>query len=300
MLLLTLVVVVATAAGLEAQRRLGERAERASELVLQGVLWVVLPIVAFFNVAALHFGPEVLAGIAYGWASVATGGVIAYLIGSRVLHLARPALGALTLVGGLGNTGFLGLPFQVAVFGRDALMDAVAYDVLVSGATLVILGFLVGAAFGTVADRKRDRVRVFVTRNPALWAVAAGLVAPESLAPQLAVDASQLLVLAVVPFGFCAVGVILASSGNRGLPALDGPVITALGCKLVAAPALVLGLSAVFVEVPDVYLVQPAMACALNSLVVANEYGLDRRICAAAVAWSTTVVLVVGIGVSLL
>ena len=64
------------------------------------------------------------------------------------------------------------------------LTDAVAYDVLVSGATLVILGFMVGAAFGTVADRKRDRLRSFVTRNPPLWAVAAGLVAPEALAPR--------------------------------------------------------------------------------------------------------------------
>ena len=42
------------------------------------------------------------------------------------------------------------------------------------------------------------------------------------------------------------------------------------------APGLVLLLHEVFVDVPDVYLVQPAMACALNSLVVANEYGLDR------------------------
>ncbi len=145
------------------------------------------------------------------------------MIGSRVLHLSRPALGALVLVGGLGNTGFLGLPFQTALFGRDVLTDAVAYDVMVSGATLVILGFMVGAAFGTVADRKRDRLRSFVTRNPPLWAVAAGLVAPEALAPEILVDGSQLLVLAVVPFGFFAVGVTLAGSGVRGLPPLDGP-----------------------------------------------------------------------------
>lgn len=299
MILLTLVVVAATAAGIEARRRRGEGAERTSKQLLTAVLWVVLPIVAFFNVAALDFQPEVIAGIAYGWASVAGGGLLAYLIGSRVLHLPRPALGALVLVGGLGNTGFLGLPFQTALFGRDVLMDAVAYDVLVSGATLVILGFMVGAAFGTVADRKRDRLRSFVTRNPPLWAVAAGLVAPSALAPQVAVDGSQLLVLAVVPFGFFAVGVTLAGSDTRGLPPLDGPTLTAIGCKLVAAPGLVLLLHALFVDVPDVYLVQPAMACALNSLVVANEYGLDRKVCAGAVAWTTALVLVAGLAVSL-
>lgn len=51
-------------------------------------------------------------------------------------------------------------------------------------------------------------------------------------------------------------------------------------------------------DVPDVYLVQPAMACALTSLVVSNEYGLDRRLCAGAVAWTTTIVLVAGLVVS--
>jgi len=299
LIVLALVVVASTATGLAAQPRLGGRAEAASDLLLRVVLWVVFPVVAFFNVAALHFRAEVVAGIAYGWASVAVGGLAAYLVGRFLLNLSRPALGALVLVGGFGNTGLLGLPFQAALFGRDVLPDAVAYDVLVSGATLVTAGFSIGAAFGTVADRGRDRLRAFFVRNPPLWATVAGLVAPESLAPGWAVDASQLLVLAVVPFGFFAVGVTLAVAGARGLPRPDGAVATAVGAKLAAAPLVVLGLSATLVAVPEVYLTQPAMACALNSMVVANEYGLDRRICAAAVAWSTALVLIVGVAATL-
>lgn len=300
MIVLALVVVAATAVGLYAQRRFGGPVERASSFLLSVVLWVIFPIVAFFNVAALHFNTAVVAGIGYGWASVAVGGLFAYGIGSRVLRLSRPALGALVLVGGFGNTGFLGLPFQVALFGREVLPDAVAYDVLVSGATFVTVGFSIAAAFGTVAERKRDRARTFVVRNPPLWATLAGLVAPESLAPELAVEISQLLVLAVVPFGFFAVGVTLAKSGARALPRLDAPTVTALGAKLAVAPALALGLGATLVEVPDVYLVQPAMASALNSMVVANAYGLDQRVCAAAVSWSTAIVLAVGVVASLL
>ena len=300
MIALALVVVAATGAGLEARRRLGGRAERIASLLLNVVLWAVFPIVAFFNVASLDLTGQVFAGIAYGWASVAAGGLVAYVVGSRLLALSRPALGALVIVGGFGNTGFLGLPFQTALFGRDALPSAVAYDALVSGALFVTVGFSIAAAFGTVASRPRDRVRAFLARNPPLWATLAGLVAPDALAPQFAVDSSPLLVAAAVPFGFFAVGVTLGGAGARGLPALDRTVLTALGCKVVAAPAVVLALSTVFVAVPGVYLVQPAMASALNSVVVANAYGLDGRVCAAAVSWSTAIVLTVGVAVSLL
>ena len=37
------------------------------------------------------------------------------------------------------------------------------------------------------------------------------------------------------------------------------------------------------------------MASAINTLVVAHEYGLDRGLVAAAIAWSTAVVAVAGV-----
>ena len=153
MIALTAVVVAATAAGLAARRRFGERAEGATSVLMKAVLYGAFPIVAFFNIAALDFNTEVLAGIAYGWASVAAGGLAAYVIASRILRLQPPAVGALVLVGGFGNTGFLGLPFQTALFGREVLPESVSYDFLVSGLTLVTVGFSLSSAFCTVADR---------------------------------------------------------------------------------------------------------------------------------------------------
>jgi predicted permease len=296
---LAAVVVAATAAGLAAHRRRGEPVERVTSLLLRVALYALFPLVAFFNIAALDFDAEVLAGVAYGWTSVAVAGLAAYLIATRVLHLPRPAVGALVLVGGFGNTGFLGLPFQSALFGREVLPEAVIYDVLVSGATLVTAGFSLGAAFGPVADLPRERVRAFFVRNPPLFATLAGLAAPDWLAPEWAVDASQLLVFAVVPLGFFAVGVTLSEAGTRGLPRLDAPTLTALGCKLALAPAVVLALSALVAPVADVFLVQPAMASALYAMVVANEYGLDRALTARAIAWSTAIVVTAGLAVTL-
>ncbi len=293
----------ATAVGVGAERRLGERAERAAGAGMRLMLWVLLPIVAFFNVAALPITAEVGAGIGFGYAALAVSLTAAYLLGRRLLHLRPPAVGALMLVSGFANTGYLGLPFNAALFGFDALPEAVSYDVLVSGAAFVTVGFSIGAAFGTVAEHPRERIVAFVVRNPPLWATLAGLAAPNALAPEWAVDASRALVFLILPLGFFAVGVTLASSAGPGGAGLPGPgsrpVLTAMALKLLLAPAVVVGLSATVLRVPDPYLVQPAMASAINTIAVANEYGLDRALCAAAIAWTSLIVVLAGVGAAL-
>jgi predicted permease len=270
---------------------------------MRAVLWLLLPIVAFFNIASLELTAEVGAGIGFGYAALAVALAAAYATG-RLMQLPRPSVGALMLAAGFGNTGYLGLPFAAALFGLDALPDAVAYDTLVSGIGLVTIAFSVGAAFGTVATRPRERVRAFLVRNPPLWATLAGFLAPAALAPDWAVAASQAIVFLILPLGFFAVGVTLAATAERERlpfpPPLGRPVAAALAIKLLLTPAVVLGLSAALLRVPDPYLVQPAMATAINTLVVANEYGLDRALCAEAIAWSSVVVVAAGLALALL
>ena len=292
------VIGVATAVGVGAERRLGEAAERAAQRLMSIVLWVLLPIVAFFNIATLEVTAEVGAGIGFAYlASAATLGA-AYLIGKRLLGLDRPGVGALMNAATLGNTGYLGLPFTVALFGFDELPNAVAYDLLVSSFLLVTIGFSVGAAFGTRDERPLDRVRSFFTRNPALWATLGGLLAPAVLTPEWAVDASRVLLVAILPLGFFALGVTLAAEsrlhGTGFLPPVTAPVSWAVGLKILLPPAIVLGLSSLLLEVPESYWSQAAMASALNTLIVAHEFGLDRGLAAGAIAWSTTIVVAAG------
>jgi predicted permease len=229
---------------------------------------------------------------------------VAYLVASRLLRLDGPRVGALMNVSALGNTGYLGIPLTGVLFGADQIPNAVAYDTLVSSAALVTLGFSVGAAFGTVGERPRDRVAAFFLRNPPLWAAILGLLAPAALAPQWAVDASLVLVVVALPIGFFAVGVTLAAAGGEGVsrfpPPLSRDVVAAVMLKLTVPPLVVLGLSSVLIDVPAAYVTQAAMAGALNNLVVAHEYGLDRRLTAAAIAWSTAIVAAAGLVVALL
>ncbi|MBA3301477.1 MAG: transporter [Thermoleophilaceae bacterium] len=304
MIVIAAVVLAATAFGVWLERRIGVPARRGGERSMSAILWVALPIVAFFNVARLELSAEVGAGIAYGYGAVIGTMALAWLIGTRVLRLARPALGALMLAAALGNTGYLGLPFVTVLLGHDSLPDAVVYDVFVSSMALISIGFAVGAAFGTRGETPRERATAFITRNPPLWATLAALAVPDALAPDLLVDASRLLLFAILPVGFTVVGIVLSaeSAADRiGFPPpMSKPVGTALVLKLGVAPAIAAALSASLLRVPDAYLVQAGMASAIASLLVANEYGLDRPIAAGAIAWSTALVVSAGLAAALL
>lgn len=304
MIALAAVIAVATVIGFRVEGRLGERAERAARRITQLMLWGLLPPVAFLNIAALQLSAKVGAGIGFAYAALAITGGAAFLLGTYLLRLPRPAVGALMLGAAFANTGYLGLPFNAALFGRDALPNAVAYDILVTTFGLLTVGFSIGAAFGTVAERPRDRVAAFFMRNPPLWACLLGFLAPAALAPAWAVDASQHVVFAILPLGFFVVGVTLAAEAEDGAirfpPPLGAPVLTALALKLLVAPATVLALSGLVLGVPEPYLVQAAMATAINAIVIAHEYGLDRGLVAAAIAWSTAVVVTAGLAVALL
>jgi predicted permease len=189
------VIGAAALAGYGAEHRFRSGAEQLARRLMWTVLWVLMPIIAFFNIASLHVDAHVGAGIGFAWVAVCVTLAIAYLVGTRVLHLPRPSVGALMTVSVFGNTAFLGLPFTVALFGFDELGAAVA---------------------------------------------------------------------------------------------------------LLVPPLIVLGLSRLVIDVPDVYLSQAAMASAINNLVVAHEFELDRGLVAAAIAWSTAVVVPVGALVALL
>jgi predicted permease len=112
------------------------------------------------------------------------------------------------------------------------------------------------------------------------------------------------VVIAILPIGFFAVGVTLAAEAESGRakfpPPLTAPVAVAVLLKLLLPVAILFGLSTAFIEVPHAYLTQAAMAAGINNLVVAHEYGLDRRLAAAAIAWTTAIVVSVGVVVALL
>jgi malate permease and related proteins len=299
-ILIAATILAAGAAGILAERRWGPGAQRASQVILTVMLYALVPFVAFFNLVRLEIDLDVGAGIGLAYIALAVSGLAAWALGSRVLRLGAPATGALICAVIQANTGYLGLPLTAAVLGFHRLGEAVAYDTLVQAPTLLVAGFAVGAAFGTRAgDGARERVAAFFLRNPPLLAVAAALVAPATLSPDFLISVSHGLVLALLPLGFFVVGVTLAAEGERGVvrfpPPFTGAVGVALGLRLVLAPGLLLLLALPLITLPEPYLLLAAMPVGINALVIAHAYGLDLSLTAAAIAWSTAVVVAVGV-----
>jgi malate permease and related proteins len=298
-LLIVAAILASTAAGVWAERRHGGRAGLLARRLLMFVLYVVLPPAIFFNLSRADLDLDAGLGIALALASLVVLAVCAWLVGNGMLRLSRPSVGALVCAVLVVNTGYLGYPTVAALLGFGALSEAVAYDVLVSMPVLLIGAFAVGAAFGDRAgEGVRERLVAFLARNPPLYAALAALVAPEALAPDVLVDASRVAIVAIMPLGFFAVGAALAAEAEEGRigfpPRLDAPVASAVALRLIAGPALLYLISLPLIDLPTTYLLLAAMPSGLNTMVVAHAYGLDLRIAASAIAWST------GIAVSVL
>jgi len=300
-LLTAATIAAATAVGVWAERRRPQAAADAARRSLTLMLYVLLPPVIFFNIAASHIDVSNGVGLLLGLVASTLGALIAYLVASRVLHLPPARTGAVVCCVLSVNTGYLGYPLTVALLGRDQLPTAVLYDVLVTDPCLLLGAFAVAAALGSKAgEGPRQRVRAFFTRNPPLYAAIAGLLVPDALAPQVLVDLSQVLLVAILPLGFFAVGATLAENAEHGNlpmpPPLTKPVLVALGSRLILVPALLILLAAPLIDLPAAYRLMAAMPSGINSMVVAHAYGLDMEITAEAVTWSTAIVVVAALG----
>ncbi len=304
-LLTAIAIAAGVAIGVFAERRRPQAAGQAARQALTLMLYVLVPPVIFFNLAASEIDVEHGVGLLLGIVAVSVSGVVAWWVSNQVLGLSRPRTGAVVCAVLSVNTGYLGYPLTVALLGREELTTAVLYDVLVTAPCLLLGAFAVGAAFGTkVGEGPRQRIAAFFTRNPPLYAAIAGLLAPDVLAPTVLVDASQILVFAMLPLGFFAVGATLAENAEHGElpmpPPLTKPVAVALGARLALAPALLMLLAAPLIDLPAAYRLMSAMPSGLNTMVVAHAYGLDMEITAEAVTWSTAIVVLAALGSLLL
>jgi predicted permease len=295
--LLTAALMVAGAGiGVWSERRYPLAAVGLARRFLLVILYALVPIVIFFNLAAASISLDNGIGIALGLLNLVLVSVVTWFFAARVLRLSRPQTGAVICSVLVANTAYLGYPLTVALLGRDHLSTGVLFDVLVSGPGLMLGAFGVAAAFGDRAgEGVRERARAFFTRNPPLYAAVLGLLAPDALAPAGLVDASQVLAVAILPIGFFAVGATLAEGAEHGElpfpPPLTPPVALAVGARLALAPALLMLLAAPLIDLPSAYRLMSAMPTGINAMVVSHAYGLDNRIVAEAITWSTAIVI---------
>ena len=287
-------IAISASAGVAAEQRWPATAVSWARRLLVISLYTLIPFVVFFNLDRAHLNADLAGGLVTGWVAILSAVGLAWVAGSRLLRLARPSTGTLISTTAVPNSGYLGYPLTASLLGFHALGQAVVYDVIVVSPCLLLIAFGAGASFGTRAGKSLgERATAFLTRNPPLYAAIAAVIAPASFAPDVLVDISRGMVIALLPIGFFAVGAVLAEEAEEGTLELGSPFSPPIGAaillRLAIAPGLLLLLSLPFIDLPGPYLLLAAMPCGVNSLLVSHVYGLDAKLAAQAVAWTTSI-----------
>ena len=204
----------------------------------------------------------------------------AWLLTARLAPASRRAVAACTV---LGNNGNFGLPIALLALGQTGLDMAVVIFV----ASLVVMYTVGPLLFGAEGGLRAGLLTIL--RLPVVWAlVLAGLLRAVHLHLPGGVESGiHLLAQAAIPIVLVQLGVQIGRSGRI---AATAPVVAAVALRAVLVPAVAVGvgLALGLDGSPLASLVLAAtMPIAVNTLMLAREYGGDTDTVASSVVAST-------------
>jgi malate permease and related proteins len=202
-----------------------------------------------------------------------------------------PQKGSFVLSSMLGNTGFVGLAIAASVLSPENLGLAAFFTVMHNAMGLYGMGVLVAHHFGAREDGDASRrpwwtSLLAIVKVPSLWAFLLGATTQSIAFSEGTEAALSQSVWVVIPCGFLLMGMRL--SQLKSLRSLVCGLVPA-GIKVLLMPAMV-ALATPFLGIvgePRLALVLMAgTPTALTSLVLAEEYNLDRELIASSIALS--------------
>jgi predicted permease len=259
----------------------------ATPAALNGfVIHVSLPALALLHIHNLRLDRTLLYSAAMPWLLFGAGVLFFRYLG-RLLSLSRATVGALILVGGLGNTSFVGLPMIEAYYGKEFLGTGLIVDQLGSFLVLSTLGIFTAIVYSAGEVSPRQMARKVLLFPPFQALILALLLIPVPF-PAWFTIVLQKLGDTLTPLALASVGFQLQLSNIRGELK---PLSLGLFFKLLLAPAL-LTLLYVFLmggsgKVMQVTLFEAAMAPMITAGIIAVDHDLNPPL----------VTLMLGIGI---
>jgi malate permease and related proteins len=269
--------------------RLSGRLPDSGAKVLGGwVINVALPAAALHNVHQLSFSGVWLLAAATPWVSAALAVVVLVPL-CRALGWPGRRTGALLLIGGWGNTSFVGLPMIAAFAGNQWLGLGMVIDLFGSYLALSTLGL----AIATIADAGRFDWR-FVARRivtfPPFIAILVALAINDVERPEWLIEIIDAIARTTTPVALATVGFALRLDK---LPGSIAPLFVGLGYRLLLAPLALLLIYTAIGQASDmvakVAILEMAMPPMLGASIIAMDHGLEPEL----------VALIIGIGVPL-
>lgn len=258
-------------------RRFRRMPDNAPATLNSFIIHVSLPALTLFYIHELQLSGDVLLVALMAWLVFGLSAGFFWLIG-RVLQLPRATVGALILLGGLGNTSFFGLPMVEAFYGREGLATAIIVDQLGSFLALSVLGITVAGIYSSGRPTAGEIVKRIALFPPFIALLVALLLVPVEYAEWFTVLLKR-LGDTLAPLALLSVGMQLRlghfAEHKRNLA-------LGLGFKLVLAPLaiylLYVPLFGAHGQSIQVTLFEAAMPPMITAAIVATEHGLDPQL----------------------
>ncbi|WP_035382959.1 AEC family transporter [Ferriphaselus sp. R-1] len=241
------------------------------------IIHVSLPALTLLYIHNLKLSGDVLLVGAMAWLVFGLSFVFFRAVG-RWLALPRATVGALILVGGLGNTSFFGLPMVEAFYGASGLTTAIVADQLGSFFALSILGITVAGIYSSGRPTAAQIVQRIALFPPFISLCVALLLIPLDYADWFTVLLKR-LGDTLAPLALLSVGLQLRlghlAEHRRNLA-------LGLGFKLILAPLAVyllyVPLLGAHGQAIQVTLFEAAMPPMITAAIVASEHELDPEL----------------------
>lgn len=272
-------------------RRIGFLKEEDVNLLNKIIIYLALPAMIFLAVRAskpaLSLAKIPLLGLV-----VMTLCLLVAILAGRLLRLPAKTLGAFLIASAMGNTGYLGFPLTIGVFGERNLVKAVFYDF---GTVVFIFtaGVIIAKMLGE-GDRKGGILSVLkeFLLFPSTVALVLGLLLLPVPLPKFLLGSLTYLSQATIPLIMLTIGLSLKAEGfsKYALPLSFLVVI-----KLILSPffAYWAGSLAGFAgQTLGVFVLEASMPAVMLSLVIGLKYKLDVHFLPSAILVSTIASLV--------
>lgn len=255
-------------------RRLRRMPDNAPATLNSFIIHVSLPALTLLYIHEIHLSGDIVLTALMAWIVFGLSAGFFLLMG-RWLKLPRKTVGALIVVGGLGNTSFFGLPMVDAFYGKEGLATAIVADQLGSFFVLSVLGITVAGIYSSGRPTAVQIVKRIAMFPPFISLVLAFLLIPVEYADWFTVLLKR-LGDTLAPLALLSVGLQLrlghVAEHKRNLA-------LGLGFKLILAPLaiylLYVQLLGAHGQAIQVTLFEAAMPSMITAAIVASEHDLD-------------------------
>ncbi|SDA72142.1 AEC family transporter [Methanobrevibacter millerae] len=241
------------------------------ELLSKIVLYVALPSLIFINLHDATVTMDMLSLPVIGLCTSLILFGIAFIY-CKVRNYSKRTTWTILMAASIMNTGFIGYPVSMGVFGNEGLLNAIFFD-LSTTIMVIAYGVLLAKEFG---GEKPDIIKNILKFTP-LWAVIFALIFNFFNIPIPYVAESILTYFgqATIPLIMLCMGLSLEFT-NIGQNLSDSLVVSVI--KLIFAPAIVFFMM-MFLNIKgmafNIGILEAGMSTAMNALVLSIEYDLD-------------------------